>query len=189
MDITPYVDNLRRDLAAAAEAGGPEAKSAAERLVLALDPAVRLTLMDALSQAAAEITAELAAGSVEVRLRGREPELVVDVPTAATATAPSTAPTTAPLGAAEQAEDEGDDEEGAVARITLRIPESLKYKAEELAAKGGHSLNSWIVNVVRAATRDRAVHVDVDLSSLPFLDGQAFPSGRSRGSKRMTGWV
>src|SRR3954454_11609747 len=191
MDITPYVDNLRRDLAAAAEAGGPEAKSAAERLVLALDPAVRLTLMDALSQAAAEITAELAAGSVEVRLRGREPELVVDVPTGPVTTAPSTAPTTAPLGAAEQAtpQDEADDEEGAVARITLRIPESLKYKAEELAAKGGHSLNIWIVNVVRNATRERAVHVDVDLSSLPFLDGQAFPSGRSRGSKRMTGWV
>src|SRR5574339_356061 len=81
MDITPYVDSLRRDLAAAAEAGGDEAKAAAERLALALDPAVRLALMDALSQAAAEITSELPAGSVDVRLRGREPELVVDVPT------------------------------------------------------------------------------------------------------------
>ena len=56
MDITPYVESLRHDLAAAAEAGGPEAKAAAERLALALDPAVRLALMDALSQAAAEIT-------------------------------------------------------------------------------------------------------------------------------------
>jgi len=81
MDITPYVESLRQDLAAAAEAGGPEARAAAERLALALDPAVRLALMDALSQAAAEITAELPAGSVDVRLRGREPELVVDVPT------------------------------------------------------------------------------------------------------------
>src|SRR6476646_3154981 len=115
MDITPYVESLRHDLAAAAEAGGAEAKAAAERLALALDPAMRLALMDALSQAAAEITAELPAGSL--------------------------------------------------ARITLRTPESVKYKAEELAAKGGHSLNSWIVNVVRAATRDRgAVNVDIDLS-------------------------
>ena len=65
----------------------------------------------------------------------------------------------------------------------------MKYKAEELAAKGGHSLNSWIVNVVRAATRERAVHVDVDLSSIPFLDSQGFPTGRPRGSKRMTGWI
>ena len=81
MDITPYVESLRQDLAAAAEAGGPEARVAAERLALALDPAVRLALMDALSQAAAEITAELADGSVDVRLRGREPQFVVDVPT------------------------------------------------------------------------------------------------------------
>src|SRR6185436_7423500 len=81
MDITPYVESLRHDLAAAAEAGGDEAKAAAERLALALDPAVRLALMDALSQAAAEITSELPQGSVDVRLRGREPEFVVDVPT------------------------------------------------------------------------------------------------------------
>jgi len=194
MDITPYVENLRRDLAAAAEAGGPEARAAAERLALALDPAVRLTLMDALSQAAAEITAELAAGSVEVRLRGREPELVVDVPTVPMAAAPGDAPTSAPAGATGRpdSDDEGevDEEDGAVARITLRIPESLKYKAEELAAKGGHSLNSWIVNVVRTATRDRAVNVDIDLSSVPFLDaGTSRGRGRGRSSKRMTGWV
>ena len=185
MDITPYVESLRHDLAAAAEAGGPEAKAAAERLALALDPAVRLALMDALSQAAAEITAELADGSVDVRLRGREPQFVVDVPTVPM---PAAAPTPPGPPAPEDAED---DEDGAVARITLRLPESVKYKAEELATKGGHSLNSWIVNVVRAATRERAVSVDIDLSSVPFLDGQGFPPGpgRSRGGKRMTGWV
>lgn len=182
MDITPYVESLRHDLAAAAEAGGPEAKAAAERLALALDPAVRLALMDALSQAAAEITSELPAGSVDVRLRGREPQFVVDVPTAPMPAAP------APPGAPSP-EDTEDDEDGAVARITLRLPESVKYKAEELATKGGHSLNSWIVNVVRAATRDRAVNVDIDLSSIPFLEGPGFPSGRGRGSKRMTGWI
>jgi len=180
MDITPYVESLRHDLAAAAEAGGPEAREAAERLALALDPAVRLALMDALSQAAAEITGELPAGSVEVRLHGREPQLVVDVPTAPMPVTPPEPP--APP------EDE-DEEDGAVARITLRIPESVKYKAEELASKGGHSLNSWIVNVVRAATRERAVSVDIDLSSLPFVDRQSFAPGPKRGSKRMTGWV
>ena len=184
MDITPYVESLRHDLAAAAEAGGPEAKQAAERLALALDPAVRLALMDALSQAAAEITAELPTGSIDVRLRGREPEFVVDVPTMPMAAPAAPVPPTPP-----SPEDAEDAEDGALARITLRIPESVKYKAEELAAKGGHSLNSWIVNVVRAATRERAVNVDIDLSSIPFLDGPGFPSGRGRGSKRMTGWV
>lgn len=187
MDITPYVESLRSDLAAAAEAGGPEARAAAERLALALDPAVRLTLMDALSQAAAEITSELPAGSVDVRLRGREPQFVVEVPTlqAAASTAPSAS--SAPL---EDGDVDALDEDDAVARITLRIPESLKFRAEELAAKGGHSLNSWMVNAVRTATRERrAVEVDIDLSSLPFIDAPGFPPGRSRGPKRMNGWV
>ena len=187
MDLSPYVENLRNDLAAAAEAGGQDSRAAAERLAMALDPAVRLALMDALSQAAAEITAELPAGSIDVRLRGREPQFVVDVPTVAMP-APPQAPTPPPAPQAPGDEAVDVEEDDAVARITLRIPESLKYKAEELAAKGGHSLNAWIVNVVRAATRERAISVDVDLSSLPFLDGPGVPGGR-KGSKRMTGWV
>src|SRR3712207_2334954 len=129
MDITPYVDHLRSDLAAAAEAGGPDIKAAAERLTLALDPAVRLVLMDALSQAAAEITSELPEGSVEVRLRGREPELHVDVPSIGSAAEPP-AP---PMPPAPPAPPEDDDEDGAIARITLRIPEAVKTRAEEIA--------------------------------------------------------
>jgi len=85
-----------------------------------------------------------------------------------------------------EAGEAGEDDN--VARITLRIPESVKYKAEELAAKGGHSLNSWIVNVVRSATRERAMNVDIDLSSIPFLDVPGVTVNRGRG-KRMTGWV
>ena len=77
MDINQFVEGLRRDLGHAAEAGGEEIRQAAERLAMALDPAVRLTLMDALSQAASEITNELEGTSVEVRLKGREPIFVV----------------------------------------------------------------------------------------------------------------
>jgi hypothetical protein len=183
MDITPYVENLRNDLAAAAEAGGQEARAAAERLALALDPAVRLALMDALSQAAAEITSELPAGSVDVRLKGREPQFVVDVPTMPLHAAPTPPAPPAPPSA----EDVEVEEDDSIARITLRLPESVKYRAEELATKSGHSLNSWIVNVVRTATRERAINIDVDLSSVPFLD-QAGTPGR-RGGKRMTGWL
>ncbi len=180
MDVTPYVESLRSDLTAAADAAGPEAKAAAERIALALDPAVRLALMDALSQAAAEITSELPAGSVDVRLRGREPQFVVDVPTM---------PMQPPLPPTPPAPPELEDEEdGALARITLRIPESVKSKAEELAGKDGHSLNTWIVNVVRNATRERAISVDIDLSSLPFFEEG--PRGRGRGgNRRMTGWI
>jgi hypothetical protein len=185
MDITPYVESLRRDLAAAAEAGGPEARAAAERLALTLDPAVRLALMDALSQAAAEITSELPEGTVEVRLKGREPQLVVDVPSLPALPSPPSPPTPPAPPAAPREEDE---EEGTIARITLRIPEAVKFRAEELAAKSGHSLNGWIVNVLRAATKERgAINVDIDLSSIPFFEETR---GRGRqGPRRMSGWV
>lgn len=181
MDITPYVDNLRRDLLAAADAVGPEARAVTERLGFALDPAARLALMEAVSQAAAEITAELPSGGVDVRLNGRELEFSVHAPPLAP---PPPAPSSAP------AADEVDDD-GTVARITLRIPEAVKTKAEELAARSGHSLNTWLVNVVRSATRDSAINVDIDLSSIPFVGGpgSADPFGGKRGFKRMTGWV
>jgi hypothetical protein len=191
MDITPYVEGLRHDLTVAAQAGGDDARAVAERLLLALDPAVRLTVMDALSQAAAEITSELPAGSVDVRLKGREPEFVVDVPTMPlqAATGPATPAPPTPPGREQPPEPDEVEEDDSVARITLRIPESVKYKAEELAAKSGHSLNGWLVNVIRSATRERAaVNVDVDLSSIPFLEGFG-PSRSTRSGKRMSGWV
>ena len=178
MDITPYVESLRRDLLAAAEAAGPEARAATERLAFALDPAARLALMEAVSQAAAEITAEMPAGGVDVRLNGRELDFVVDGgPVAAPEPSPRPAPTD------EEAEDDGN-----VARVTLRIPESVKTRAEEMAARSGSSLNTWLVNVVRAATRDGAINVDIDLSSIPFLSGND-PFGGKRGHRRMTGWI
>ena len=182
MDITPYVESLRRDLVAAAEAAGPEARDVTERLGYALDPAARLALMEAVSQAAAEITAEMPSGGVDVRLNGRELEFAVH--TAPAAPDPVTQ-------AGPPAADETDDD-GNVARITLRIPESVKARAEELANRSGHSLNTWLVNLVRTATRgDSAINVDIDLSSIPFFGGNdPFPSGGpKRGNKRMTGWV
>jgi hypothetical protein len=181
MDITPYVERLRHDLAQAAAAGDEQVRGAADRLALALDPSMRLALMEALSQAAAEITTEMRTGSVDVRLTGRELEFVVEHE------AP-VAPVAAPV---QQPTDEAEDD-GATARITLRLPESVKTKAEELAAKTGSSLNTWIVNVLRAATREGAINIDIDLSSLPFLEGNdPFGPGRGsrRGGHRMTGWI
>jgi hypothetical protein len=178
MDITPYVESLRRDLLAAAEGAGEESRQLAERLGFAIDPAARLAIMEAVSQAAAEITAEMPAGGVDVRLHGRELDFLVDAPVPTAATAPGPTPT-APADEAE--------EDGAVARITLRMPEAVKARAEELAARSGHSLNTWLVNAVRHATRDHAINVDIDLSSIPFLGGDQ-PGGRRVGNRRMTGW-
>ena len=176
MDITPYVDSLRRDLMVAAESGSDDIRAAAERLAMALDPAARLALMEALSHAAAEITAELPAGTVDVRLNGRELDFVV------------TALVSAPPNAPRPAGPEDLEDDGNLARITLRIPESVKARAEEIAARSGQSLNTWLVHVVRVATSDEAVDVDIDLSSIPFF-GDAFGRGKGSGSRRMTGWI
>jgi len=180
MDITPFLEGLRQDLASAADAAGPDGRAAADRMLLALEPALRLSLMEALSQAADEITAELPDAVVEVRLRGRDPELVVD---RTEPTQPIQASAPAPTS---DAEDEV-EEDGTIARVTLRIPESVKNKAEELAGRSGHSLNGWIVTVLRAATSQRAVNVDIDLSSIPFFDDRGPRPGR--GNRRMTGWA
>src|SRR6185437_6260186 len=69
MELTQYVEYLRRELTTAAEVGGEDARALAGRLLPPLDAAVRLTLLEALSAAAEEISAELAPGSVDVRLR------------------------------------------------------------------------------------------------------------------------
>ena len=182
MDITEYVDALRRDLAQAARAMGPETEQAAERIGFALESAARLALMDALSHAAAEITNELDGTSVEVRLQGREPVFVVVGAGPAAfvddTQAIRTDDTTA-LAA--------DDAVAETSRITLRLPEALKNRAEELATGRGQSLNTWIVNAVRAATSSGA---SVDAG--PQLGPQFGPGapGRNRSSnKRVQGWV
>ena len=143
MDLTPFAENLRRELAVAADAGGQDARELAERLVAPLDSAVRLMLLDALSAAADEITRELAPGSVELRLRSGEPDFVV---TAAPVDEPDepaddAAPPFAPP--------EGDD--AATARINLRLPEQLKTSVEQAASRERLSVNAWLVRVAAGA--------------------------------------
>jgi antitoxin component of RelBE/YafQ-DinJ toxin-antitoxin module len=184
MDITPYVDSLRRDLLAAADSAGEQARAVAERLGYALDPAVRLAVMEAISQAAAEITAAMSSGGVDVRLDGRDLDFVV---TPGESEAPSLPQqVTGPVAAEVPVEDEGQ------ARVSLRLPESLKARADEAAARAGQSLNTWLVGLIRGATSDRALHVDVDLSSVPL--GHDFPfgppaGGRPGANRRLTGWL
>jgi HicB family len=175
MDINQFVESLRRDLTQASEAGGDEIRAAAERLAMALDPAVRLTLMDALSQAASEITNELSGTSVEVRLKGREPIFVV-------MGSPEHVEEQGPAAEPEAGDEYGYDEDETVARITLRLPESLKARAEEMAARRGQSLNTWLVNAARQATT-----ININISSSPWGPGAP---GRNRSSnKRIQGWV
>ncbi|GAB3078519.1 toxin-antitoxin system HicB family antitoxin [Intrasporangium mesophilum] len=183
MDITEHVDALRRDLAQAARAMGPELEQAAERLGYALDSSARLALMDALSHAAAEITNELDGTSVEVRLHGREPVFVV------VGEGPAVADTQA-IGADDTTMMSPEDEGAETARITLRIPEALKTRAEDLAAGRGQSLNTWIVNAVRAATSHPGLTINVGPGFGPGVSFGPGAPGRNRSSnKRVQGWV
>ena len=143
MDLTQYVEKLRRELAIAADSGGEDARALAERLTAPLESAIRLMLLDALSAAADEITRELAPGSVELRLRSGEPEFVV-------APVPADEPD-APAAAAPPALAAADADEGATARINLRLPEQLKAGVEQAASRERLSVNSWLVRAAAAA--------------------------------------
>ncbi|MFF2780936.1 toxin-antitoxin system HicB family antitoxin [Streptomyces sp. NPDC058052] len=148
MDLTPYVDSLRRELAVAAEAGGDEARDLAERLTAPLESATRLTMLNVLSAAMDEITRELAPGSVDVRLRGLDPDFVVTLPPTDGGAPAEPAPPAEPFPLPAAA---GEGDEGGTARVNLRLPAHLKARAEEAAAREGLSVNAWLVRAVSAA--------------------------------------
>jgi hypothetical protein len=145
MDLTQYVATLRHELAVAADAGGEDARALAERLTAPLESAIRLMLLDALSAAADEITRELAPGSVDLRLRAGEPDFVVTPAPADEPVAP---------GADARAPAPPDSDEGATARINLRLPESLKAAVEHAATRERLSVNAWLVRSAAAALDD-----------------------------------
>lgn len=173
MDLTPYVDTLRRELAVAAEAGGEDARELAERLTAPLESAARLTMLHVLSAAMDEITRELAPGAVDVRLRGLDPDFVVTPPPgdAGTGIAEAAPVPVEPLKA--QAPAEGD--EGGTARVNLRLPAHLKARAEDAASREGLSVNAWLVRAVSAA---------VDGGTRPRTTEKTRTIGQS-----FTGWV
>ena len=138
MDLNPYLETLRRDLEASAAPGDDDVRRAAGLLSGSLEAAARLSLLEALSDAAAEITTKLDNASVEVRLRGRAADLVVSE------TAPPGPPEPQPAT---------ETESGDVARITLRLPEGLKGQVEQAASAEGISVNAWLVRSIAAAVR------------------------------------
>ncbi len=176
MDLQPYIDEIHRQLDAAADAGGEDARALAERLAAPLDAAIRLSLLEALSAAAQEITCDMAPGSVELRLRGRDPEFAVTAPVEPTVHDPA-----ADLGTAGDdwsatgvAAPAGDD--GAMARVNLRMPDHLKARVDQAAAAEGLSVNAWLVRAAAAAL-DRA-----DPSRRQERRGP-------QGAQRVTGWA
>ena len=142
MELGQYVSDLQRQLVDAAANGAEDTRAVAERLAAGLDAATRLVLLDALSAALGEITRDLAPGSVDLRLRGREVEFVVTPP---------------------NAESDGDEhpvatvdlDDASTSRTTLRLPDALKVRVDEAALADGLSVNTWLVRAIAAALQPK----------------------------------
>lgn len=174
MDLTPYVASLHTALTNAARTSSTEVQEAADRLAQGVEPALRLTLMEMASDLAADVTSRLDGDVVDVRIRGGNPEIVVerrapepDVPTAPLPPPPPPAP--AP------------EDDGGTARISLRIPEYLKTQLEEAAAADGVSVNTWLVRCVATSLQHggQPQH-GIDITT---------PGGRVRIGRNLSGWV
>jgi hypothetical protein len=137
MQLEPHVEALRGELASLAGLGDEDVAAAAERLSQALGSTLSLRLLEVLSEAALEVSAQLPAGHVEVRLVGQEPSLVY-VESEETPAAPQ-------------------PDDGLTARITLRLPDSLKASLEQAASKEGVSVNTWIVRALARGLSSAAV--------------------------------
>jgi predicted HicB family RNase H-like nuclease len=136
MQLEGYVQALREDLARVAAVGDESTARAAELVALALESSLGRRLQEALSEAALELSGQLEQGTVEVRVAGGDPELVYvnhDPPSMAEPR-----------------------DEALSARITLRLPESLKSRLEAAAVAQGLSVNTWLVQALGRALEPRS---------------------------------
>lgn len=129
MQLESHITAIQEDLAATAGLGDDATAEAARRLSEALGSTLHLRLLDLLGEATLEIGGQLDAGRVEVRLAGRDPELVVVF---------DDTPDTHQVAAGEEY----------TGRISLRLPESLKVSIEAAATQEGISTNAWIVRTL-----------------------------------------
>jgi predicted transcriptional regulator len=142
MELGHYVIDLQRQLVDAAETGSDDTRAVAERLAAGLDAATRLVLLDVLSAAVSEITRDLAPGSVDLRLRGREVEFVVSQPNTESESDERPAATL-------------DLDDASTSRTTLRLPDALKARVDDAAAADGLSVNTWLVRAIAAALQPK----------------------------------
>jgi hypothetical protein len=146
MNVAAFVEALQRDLEAVAGMGDEAVAEAARRIAAALEPSLRLRLMDVLGEAAVELTGQLPNGHVDLRVSGGDPELVY---------------------VEEQSGPMPSSDDALSARVTLRLPETLKSIIDAAAQEAGVSANTWL---------------------LQQISRSANPSRRTPGGRRMTGY-
>lgn len=142
MNLTPYIVPIEESLAAASAAGDESTRRTAAALSAALEPAVRLAMMNALADLALEVTEALGDRVVEVRLDGGDVRVVV-----------SALPGLEDAFHESEGGPESVDADGELSRITLRLPEGLKAQAERSAGAQTISLNTWLTRAVQDALR------------------------------------
>ncbi len=178
MDLSPYLETVRQGVTGAAALGDDSTRLVAERLGGAVEASTRLALISALSDAAAQISAEIAPSSVELRLNGVDPDLVVAV-AAPTAEPTLLLPAREEPGP-EQAEVEdvpAADEDEPVARISLRLPASVKARVDEQADADKISTNAWLLRAVMDALGQRQASAAPTPPTPPAPPGDSGPFG------------
>ena len=134
MQVQPIINAVQATLVSQGSlAGGDVAvEEALDLLVTALGPAIRQAAMDLAEQAACEVRAQLPDRMVDLVLSDGDPALRI-AESAVAADASST--------------------EELDARITLRVPPSLKSLIEDAAETAGASVNAWVLDALSRRTR------------------------------------
>ncbi|MGO9559493.1 MAG: hypothetical protein ACLPQS_06285 [Acidimicrobiales bacterium] len=162
MQLSSTIEGISDDLRRAGAVGGDDTRRIAELLVSSVETSIRVHLLDALHEAARELSDSFPGADVEIRLEGRDPVLTLVIADQQAAAASEGSEQERMAGYA-------DDE---LARLTLRLPEGLKGQIENVASRAGASLNSWVVSAL-------ARTLETPMGSQP---GRRMP-------RRMTGYV
>jgi hypothetical protein len=150
MELSPYIESVRVGVVNASSLADEQTQHVAQRLGTAIESSTRLALIQALSDAAGTISAELAPSSVELRMVGQDPEFVVSLQTA------EAEPTLLMPEPESASEETAEAEDEPVARITLRLPQSVKARVDEVASSEGISTNAWLIRAVMDALSERS---------------------------------
>lgn len=150
MELSPYIESVRAGVVNASSLADEQTQHVAQRLGTAIESSTRLALIQALSDAAGTISAELAPSSVELRMVGQDPEFVVSLQTG------EAEPTLLMPEPESASEETAEAEDEPVARITLRLPQSVKARVDEVASSEGISTNAWLIRAVMDALSERS---------------------------------
>jgi predicted DNA binding CopG/RHH family protein len=134
MQIDGLIQALREDLVRVAALGDETTSRAADLLSVAIEASLGRRIQDVLAQAALELNDQLESAHVEVRIAGHDLQLVL---------------------VREDGSSPEPVDEAYSARITLRLPESLKERVESSAARDGASVNTWLVQALQRAVEPR----------------------------------